>query len=61
MARPLSDKAIQQLVKKITKQVEQKPQNKERPSYDNAIVRSEEAENQDELDAQFKYMGRREF
>lgn len=60
MARVLSDKDIQNLIKKVGKVVEQKKK-KERPSYDESIVRSDKAENQEDLDDQFKYMKRRSF
>jgi len=59
MARVLSDKAIQQLIKKTQKAVANLPK-KER-HIDDTILRSDEADNQEELDAQFAHMRRREF
>lgn len=60
MPKVLSDKAIEQLVKKISKKVEQKKV-KDRPKYDDALVVGEQAPNQDELDEQFKHMKRRPY
>ena len=58
----LSDRDVKNLVRKISKQVDKdQAKKKERPKYDNAIVESGKAENQDDLDAQFAHMKRREF
>lgn len=60
MSTVLTDKTIKQLIQKIQKQVARQPK-KDTPTYDATLSRSEPADNQEELDAQFAFAKRREF
>lgn len=55
----LTNKDIQNLIKKTTKKVAQQ---KKKPKYeDETVIKSPEAEDQEDLDNQFSYMKKRDF